>query len=161
MMNLRRVAMPKRELVIDRDDANAAAWMAMCRAEDESLPDEERERAQALYDQLGDALLYQDSGIHLVPTAFGIEGYYDSTVDVVVRELNADRRRHGLPDVEVEYPAYVRLARVAAALTDTQEYSVDYRLDALSCLDGIVASLKRFATDYEEADDDWRALHLA
>jgi hypothetical protein len=89
---------------------------------------------------LSEALCFQshsadgERSIRLIPVGFRWAQFHTQTVDELLVDLGED--------VVAENPAWVALAKHAAALVDDALYSSDFRLDCYDALSEILARLK-------------------
>lgn len=126
-----------------RADVVEAALHAQAVMDNPQRSEKLRSDAAAVFDMTKTVLLYQnDPHRHMVfvPAGFRVRNFYsDLVVELLAR----------LPeDVKGDHPVYVTMAKQAAALTDNQEYSTDYRRDAFDALHGVVEVLEELGEDH-------------
>lgn len=73
-------------------------------------------------------------------------GYYADTVEEFLLDLPED--------VKAEHPALVCMAQYAATLVDNEEFSSDFRLDALDALKTILGALNPCTGDDDDAESE-------
>jgi hypothetical protein len=121
--------------------------------DDESQPDEVRDKAALMQYWLSEVLCYQDHSaegersLRLVPVGFKWPQFYTQMVDELVLDLYGSVEPTDIRSVRI------MLARQAAAIVDDMLYSTDFRLEAYEVLNEILDSTRQSA-DEERAGDD-------
>jgi hypothetical protein len=105
-----------KRLVVQREDVEACAHIAMALMDDAAEPEQIRHDMADLFDELNELLLYQPHGadgqrsLRLVPMSFKLKRFHCDMVEELLLDLGED--------VVADHPAQVLMARQAAELVD-------------------------------------------
>jgi hypothetical protein len=141
--------MSEHSLLVNRQDVESCAFLAMAIADDPSEGEQIRADCRDLLAELCELLLHQQPGlagreIRLKPVGMTWPRFYPDMTEEYLLDLGED--------VVAENPMWVVLAKHFAALCDNDSFSVDYRCASLEALNEVLAALKAAAED--EGDDD-------
>lgn len=124
-------------IVVQRSDVLEWARVACAVMDNEARPESVRREAQKVFDDCSHDLLYTngpEKRYHLHPAAFHVRGFYRRLVDDLLSCL---------PDeAKAANPVQVNLAGLAADLVDNHQFSIDYRVEAVDALRGVLLALE-------------------
>lgn len=140
------MAIDKRNLVkLDRDDLTQVAELAWRVIDDDEASPQLRRDAERIVDHCTRLLCFgPEWSAALVPVGFTWEGHYTELVEAFLIDIGER--------VCAERPAQVTMARQCAAAVDCQGYGTEYRLDLLSSLNEVIASLQQAKAELAEVE---------
>ncbi len=141
--------MDKPELVVSRELLTRADSLACSVVDDDTLSDDSRDDAEGLHFAISELLLHwghnPDQSVRLIPMGFELPQFYTQMAEKLLADLGGEH-------IEAQCPAYVAMAR-RSRLVDNALYSDDFRVDALSSLNEVLACLNRRLADEDDTTD--------
>jgi hypothetical protein len=146
--------MKPKNCAVHRDMLNDCSKLVCHLMDDESQPDEVRDKAALMQYWLSEVLCYQnhsaegERSLRLVPVGFKWPQFYTQMVDELVLDLYGSVEPTDIRSIRI------MLARQAAAIVDDMLYSTDFRLEAYEALNEIVDGMKESAEEDDDENDE-------